>query len=321
MRDNKSKNKTLTGLMAIAFLLLIILVGTACYQLWFKDTLAGNTGQGNSSNITETASNQTFPLKTSEQSTQETLGKITLPSDTNQGKGKGNSISQQDGTINLADKSKQERLEKYKKMVDEGYKFIALTFDDGPYAPVDQRLLNLLNQYGGHASFFMVGSNIGANGEIIQSILEQGSEIGNHTFNHPDLTKLSPDQVQAEFKSTEDALAQITDYKIKLFRPPYGAYNQNTLDLIPHPFILWNVDTMDWSSRDADAISQALMQVFPGAIVLMHSLYPATADAVERVMPILYDQGYRFVTVSDLFEIYGIDLLEGRAYNTLKTAE
>lgn len=217
-------------------------------------------------------------------------------------------------TSRQVDQARQTRIENYKKMLDQGYKFIALTFDDGPYAPVDQRILDMLNQYEGHASFFMVGSNIAINGEIIQNIIDQGSEIGSHSFNHPDLTKLSPDQVKAEFQSTEDALAQLTDYKIRLFRPPYGAFNQTVLSLVPHPFILWNVDTMDWSSKNADAVSDALMQVFPGAIVLMHSLYPSTADAVERTMPILYNQGYRFVTVSDLFEIYGTDLTVGQAY-------
>ncbi len=196
------------------------------------------------------------------------------------------------------------------------YKYIALTFDDGPYEPVNQRILDLLDQYDGHATFFMLGSRVSNYPELLQRIVHQGSEIGNHSYSHADFTTLNIDQVYEELNATNQAIRDACGYEVFLYRPPYGALNTDLLNQIDLPAILWNVDTLDWQSQDPDSIAEYIMSAESGSIILMHSLYSTTADALEKAIPALYEQGYRFVTVSELFNIYGMSLISNHSYSS-----
>lgn len=195
------------------------------------------------------------------------------------------------------------------------YKYIALTFDDGPYDVVDEAFLDLLSQYDGKATFFFLGSRVPYYPETVKKIVEQGSEIGIHGYNHPDLTTLTADEIHAEIDLMNAEINNIVDYQPKLMRPPYGSYNDFVRETIGMPLILWNIDTLDWSSKDAYAVSEMLTDVPAGSVVLMHSLYESTLEGLQMSLPSLYEQGYRFVTVSELFRIHGIPLESHSAYS------
>lgn len=189
------------------------------------------------------------------------------------------------------------------------YKYIALTFDDGPYHDIDLKVLDLLTEHDGHATFFVLGSRIDGDFETIKAVIEQGSELGNHSFSHADLAKLNYDQIMAEINLTNAKIQEYTGVVPTLIRPPYGSYNEQVLAALPYPIMIWDHDTIDWLTQDAEQISERLEETLPGSVVLMHSMYPETLAALEQTLPKLYEQGYRFVTVSELYHIYGVDLV------------
>ena len=192
---------------------------------------------------------------------------------------------------------------------------IAFTFDDGPYYSVDIRILDTLQAYGGRATFFIVGSRVDDYKDTLKRIRDSGSEIGNHTFNHKNLEKISPEEVASQIEMTNDAVEAVTGFRPKLVRVPYGAFKSQVPGLVSYPMIQWNIDTQDWSSKDKDAIAASVLsQARDGSIVLMHDLYPATAEAFETVIPLLAAQGYQFVTVSEMYAAKGVPLEAGQVY-------
>lgn len=188
-------------------------------------------------------------------------------------------------------------------------KYVALTFDDGPSAEVTPRILKILEQYDAKATFFMLGSQIDYHPEIAKLVADAGHEIGNHTEQHQDLTKLHPDGIRKEINSTSDKIANATGIRPYLVRPPYGAYNENVKNVVAKngdSIILWSVDSLDWQSRNATAINHEIQQQLKsGAIVLMHDIHPTTADALPELMKRLHQDGYQFVTVSQLLKLQG----------------
>src|SRR5690625_1949779 len=201
-----------------------------------------------------------------------------------------------------AAKQKQEHAD-----YDTNGKYIALTFDDGPSADVTPRVLDILKQYNAKATFFMLGSQVDYHPEIAKLVADAGHEIGNHTDQHQDLTKLGPDGIRTEIESTSDKINNITGTRPYLVRPPYGAYNEhvkNDAANYGNSIILWSVDSLDWKSRNADAINDEIQQqLTPGSIVLMHDIHPTTADALPKLLETLQQEGYQFVTVSQLLKI------------------
>ena len=192
---------------------------------------------------------------------------------------------------------------------------IAFTFDDGPYYSVDSRILDTLQAYGGRATFFIVGSRVNDYKDTLKRIRDSGSEIGNHTFNHKNLEKISPEEVTSQIEMTNDAVEAVTGFRPKLVRVPYGAFKGQVPGLVSYPMIQWNIDTQDWSSKDKDAIAASVLsQARDGSIILMHDLYSATAEAFETVIPLLAAQGYRFVTVSEMYAAKGVPLEAGQVY-------
>ncbi|CCX99583.1 putative uncharacterized protein [Enterocloster bolteae CAG:59] len=192
---------------------------------------------------------------------------------------------------------------------------IAFTFDDGPYYSVDSRILDTLQAYGGRATFFIVGSRVNDYKDTLKRIRDSGSEIGNHTFNHKNLEKISSEEVTSQIEMTNDAVEAVTGFRPKLVRVPYGAFKGQVPGLVSYPMIQWNIDTQDWSSKDKDAIAASVLsQARDGSIILMHDLYSATAEAFETVIPLLAAQGYRFVTVSEMYAAKGVPLEAGQVY-------
>ncbi|KYG90087.1 1,4-beta-xylanase [[Bacillus] sp. KCTC 13219] len=184
-------------------------------------------------------------------------------------------------------------------------KRVALTFDDGPDPKVTRQVLQLLEQYNAKATFFMLGSRVQYYPEIAQEVYNAGHEVGNHSWSHPVLTKLTSKQVLAEYNSTEQAIKQAIGQSATVFRPPYGATNQRVNGLIPIPSVNWTIDTLDWKHRDAKQLLPIIKNhMHNNAIILMHDIHASTADGLEAVLQYLIEEGYTFVTVSEVLKYH-----------------
>ena len=206
-------------------------------------------------------------------------------------------------------------------------KYIAFTFDDGPHPEVTTRILDVLEKTNNHATFFVLGTRAGSYADIIKRAYKLGCEIGNHSYSHAKLRNLSTADKRSEINRTNKLIKDITGEMPTLFRVPYGDFKGIEKE-IGMPLIQWSIDTKDWKYRDCtgsqrekakqNIISSVLNNVSGGEIVLMHDLYDLTAEVFEELVPELTKQGFMLVTVSELYEIYGIDLEPGVVYRTPK---
>ena len=198
---------------------------------------------------------------------------------------------------------------------------VALSFDDGPsFNDSTTRILNVIEKYGISATFFQIGEQIPGQEKVLQRQIALGCEIGSHTMTHNlNFKKDNLDDVVAEINESDELIYSATGKHIKLVRPPWGAYNDEALQRIDYPLILWSVDTLDWQSRDKNAVfAEVKKSTYDGCIILMHDLYSTTADAVELVVPWLLEQGYQIVNVSQLFAARGVELSPHATYRNAK---
>lgn len=180
-------------------------------------------------------------------------------------------------------------------------KCVALTFDDGPGQDTST-LLDELRDAGVRATFFVVGRNVSARPQLVARAQAEGHVIGNHSWDHKDLAKLSMDAVRAELDQTAEAVKKATGRSPDLFRPPYGSNSQGMRGSTVPPMVLWDVDTEDWKNHDAQITTKrALDAVKAGSIVLMHDIHPSTVRAVPGLIQALRQRGYELVTVPELF--------------------
>ena len=194
-------------------------------------------------------------------------------------------------------------------------KLVCFTFDDGPYAPVTNKILDTFEKYNGKATFFVVGDRAETYSDEIARASKLGCEIGTHTYSHVNLNTLSVPEMQDEINKSCHAISKYSGKRVKILRPPEGAANETVKANVDMPMVLWSVDSRDWDYRNADKDYQSVMDnVFDGSIVLMHDLYPETADAIARIVPELAKQGYKFVTFSELMELRGVDVEPGEKY-------
>jgi peptidoglycan-N-acetylglucosamine deacetylase len=183
--------------------------------------------------------------------------------------------------------------------------YIAMTFDDGPSEATTPRLLDILKQRHIKATFFMIGQNAERNPDIVRRILAEGHEIGNHSWTHPQLSKLPEDKVTEEITKTQDAIRDACGYTPTLMRPPYGAITKAQREWIENQFglnvILWTVDPFDWKRPGESVIEQRIVAgAKPGAIILSHDIHKQTVDAMPATLDALAAKGFKFVTVSQL---------------------
>jgi peptidoglycan-N-acetylglucosamine deacetylase len=183
--------------------------------------------------------------------------------------------------------------------------YIAMTFDDGPSPETTPRLLDILKQRNIKATFFMIGQNAEHNPAIVQRILAEGHEIGNHSWTHPQLSKLSDERVTEEINQTQAAIKNACGYTPVLLRPPYGAITARQKQWIEQQFglsvIIWSVDPFDWKRPGASVIEQRILAgARPGAIILSHDIHKQTVDAMPATLDALAAKGFKFVTVSQL---------------------
>jgi peptidoglycan/xylan/chitin deacetylase (PgdA/CDA1 family) len=183
-------------------------------------------------------------------------------------------------------------------------KCVALTFDDGPGVSTGE-LLRVLSRAHVHATFFMLGIQVHAYPTLAKQVAAAGHEIADHTWDHKDLTQMSERKVKAEIARARAMILKVTGRAPQLFRPPYGSTTPEVARLagaLGMPEVLWDVDTDDWLYRHAPVVqANAVNAAFPGAIILMHDIYPSTVAAVPGIIKQLRAQGYTLVTVSQLF--------------------
>ncbi|MDD6264991.1 MAG: polysaccharide deacetylase family protein [Clostridia bacterium] len=192
---------------------------------------------------------------------------------------------------------------------------IALTFDDGPHPTYSNQILNILEQYASVATFFEQGMNVDRYPDVVRREAALGCELGSHSYNHPQLTKLSYSQIRNQMDMTNQAFYKACGRYPTVMRPPYGSRNASVDSAVGLPLIIWSVDTLDWKYRDANYVyNYVINHAYDGAIVLMHSIHGTTAQAMQRIVPKLISMGYQLVTVSELGYYRGSPLKAGQRY-------
>ncbi len=186
-----------------------------------------------------------------------------------------------------------------------GKKRIALTFDDGPHPELTRRFLALLAEKNVKATFFLLGPNVEKQPDIVREIVAAGHEVGNHSWNHPILSKLSPDKIREELQKTSQAITDASGAQVRLVRPPYGSANkkvQDVCDELGVKIICWSIDTDDWRKQTTKEkmVETIKKNVRDGAIILMHDRFEKSYETTAEVIDALRAQGYEFVTVGEL---------------------
>ena len=186
---------------------------------------------------------------------------------------------------------------------------IALSFDDGPHPRYTPEILSILAEYGVRATFFMVGENVGYYHDAATAVLEAGHEIGNHTFSHHRLRKMSTGEIREEILACEDAISSLGEYRPRFVRPPEGCMNEQLRQAaaeLDYRIVLWDVDTLDWAHTPPATIAQHILdEVESGDIILMHDFIgynSPTPEALRLVIPALLERGYHLVTVGELID-------------------
>ena len=194
---------------------------------------------------------------------------------------------------------------------------IALTFDDGPSAHT-QRLLDIFRTYGGKGTFFVLGSTLDSRQETLRRIANEGHEIGNHSWSHSQFTDISSAEVKNEIMKTRTKIYDITGVDCTIVRAPHGSCNDRIKAIgkeLGVSFVNWTLDTLDWKSKNANAVYNELMKdVADGYIILCHDLHKTTVDAMERLIPDLIEKGYQLVTVTELLTCRGGEIIPGEIY-------
>lgn len=178
---------------------------------------------------------------------------------------------------------------------------IALTFDDGPREKSTERLLDELKKRDIKATFFLIGRYAEENPELVKRMYEEGHVIGNHTYSHVDLTRLSDAEAAHEMEMTDEIVYGITGEHVRYVRPPFGIWQRDLeLDMEVLP-VMWDIDPLDWTTENVDEIvNKVVTDAKENGIILLHDCYESSVDAALRIADLLSAQGYEFVTVEEL---------------------
>lgn len=178
---------------------------------------------------------------------------------------------------------------------------IALTFDDGPSTVWTPALLDGLKERGVKATFFLIGENADKNPEIVKRMAEEGHLIGNHTYHHVELTKVSENEARLELADTSAVIVRITGKEPEYMRPPFGAWQRKLEQEIQMLPVLWTIDPLDWTTENQDEIvNKVVTEAEENDIILLHDCYKSSVEAGLRIVDILQEEGFVFVTVDEL---------------------
>jgi len=193
--------------------------------------------------------------------------------------------------------------------IDPNKPVVALTFDDGPNTTITVTILDKIEQHGVVATFFLEGRNIKENSiPVMQRAFDMGSEFGNHSWSHADLSKKSVEEIEIEVRYTSDKIEQVLGVRPFFFRPPYISTSRTMYEVIDLPFIS-GIMAGDWSTTDSELIAERILNsTNDGVIILLHDgpSFSGTPDSLDIIIPELLDQGYQFVTLSQLFAVKGV---------------
>ena len=194
-------------------------------------------------------------------------------------------------------------IKKEEKTIDINKPIVALTFDDGP-SKYTNEILDILKDNDICATFFVLGNKVPYGQETLLKMLENGNEIGNHTYNHKWLAHLDEIEIKNQISKTQEVIFEYTRYLPKVFRPSYGDIPKEMRKEINLEVTLWNVDTLDWKLKNkTQIIKRATRNTKDGDIILMHDTYKRTKDALPEIINTLKKKGFQFVTISELNEI------------------
>jgi peptidoglycan/xylan/chitin deacetylase (PgdA/CDA1 family) len=201
----------------------------------------------------------------------------------------------------------------------ENAKLMALTFDDGPEYVNTPAMLDVLSARGVKATFFMVGQWTKGKDEIIQRVLEEGHQIGSHTQDHKNLTKLTDDQVRYQVDTFADTMMGFLDQTDYMLRPPFGGCNAHVLSLVDAPVIHWTIDPAKGYKVPATEMAETIVrEARDGAIILMHDTTAENVEATAAAIDALHGLGYEFVTVQELFRLKGVTPEPGVMYRSVE---
>ena len=193
---------------------------------------------------------------------------------------------------------------------------VALTLDDGP-GDYEDEILELFQEYGVVGTFFYIGKNVDANPEVVKRVADAGNEIGSHTYWHMNMTTLDEANVISDKAKADEAFMNAIGYIPTLLRPPEGACGGLAKYTWNCAYIGWSCDTEDWLVKNANMVVDSVKKYgdLSGQVILVHSIYPTTVEALKEIVPWLLDEGYQFVTMSELLKYqYGIDEPEAHLY-------
>jgi len=194
-------------------------------------------------------------------------------------------------------------------------KLIALTFDDGPRRSTTTALLDGLAQRGVPATFFLIGEQIPGNEDLLRRMDAEGHQLGIHSYSHSKLTDLNDADFSAEVDRTRLVMKNAVGHNDFLLRPPYGMTDAGVTRRAQAPIILWSIDPEDWGDRNtAREVAHIVSHAGNGDIILLHDIFPESVEAALQVIDLLHEQGFYFLTVSDLFAARGIPLHQGEIY-------
>lgn len=193
-------------------------------------------------------------------------------------------------------------------------KAICLTYDDGP-AEHTRRIMQVLKNNNGSATFFMVGSRIPYCKTIVKEMSQGGFQMANHTFSHPMLANMSLQAIGEQVKKCNRNIKKYGNQDAKVMRTPGGQINDTIRKGVDMPIILWSIDTMDWYTKNADnTYKKVVNSARDGDIVLMHDLHESTKYASEKIIPKLIKKGFQLVTVEEMALLKGVKLKKGAVY-------
>lgn len=186
-------------------------------------------------------------------------------------------------------------------MQDLAEKKVALTFDDGPNAKYTEGLLKGLKERGVQATFFLLGHQVEKSPEIVKKMHEDGHLIGNHSYEHVNLSSLSDEAAMVQVDKTNEAIYQVTGEFPEYIRPPFGCWKSNLDYKTTMIEVLWNVDPLDWKTDNTDAVVQkVLKEVEENDIILLHDASESSVNAAFRIIDTLKKEGFVFVTVDEI---------------------
>lgn len=178
---------------------------------------------------------------------------------------------------------------------------VALTFDDAPNGHTGE-ILRVLRDEKIKATFFLIGSQVKRYPEVAKKIVQQGHEVGNHSYSHRIDGNFTLEEILQDLRQAEKVIRDVTGCLPSYFRPPRGFTNgkiEEACGLLGYSIILWWVDSKDWQLEESEILEEVVTHLRPGSIILFHSL-PQTVQVLPRVIKVLREKGYASVTVSDL---------------------